>query len=138
LEAKWILILHEQATASIDLETALRIQHILREEMSESTVITIAHRLEAVREADYCVVLAGGRVVEQGPAGEVLMRVHGSGAREGNTWWKGAEMQNFTLGVSFGLDLTADSWTAVASCDQVELREDRFLDYRRKLERRRC
>jgi ABC-type multidrug transport system fused ATPase/permease subunit len=85
LEAKWILILHEQATASIDLETALRIQHILREEMRESTVITIAHRLEAVREADYCVVLAEGRVVEQGPAGEVLMRVHGSGAGEGDT-----------------------------------------------------
>jgi ABC-type multidrug transport system fused ATPase/permease subunit len=66
----------DQATASIDLETALRIQRILREEMKESTVITIAHRLEAVREADSCIVLAEGRVVDQGFVGEVLGRLH--------------------------------------------------------------
>ncbi len=61
-----------QATASIDLATALRMQRLLREEMSQSTVITIAHRLEAVRTADYCLVLAEGRVVGQGTVEEML------------------------------------------------------------------
>ena len=35
--------------------------------MKESTVITIAHRLEAVKDADYFIKLDNGRVVAQGP-----------------------------------------------------------------------
>jgi ABC-type multidrug transport system fused ATPase/permease subunit len=64
----------KQATASIDLETALRIQQILRDEMAESTVITIAHRLEAVRNADEVLVLGEGKVVAFGSVEEVLGR----------------------------------------------------------------
>ncbi|EKD21137.1 ABC transporter [Drepanopeziza brunnea f. sp. 'multigermtubi' MB_m1] len=65
------IVVMDEATASIDRETAMRIQRILREEMRESTVVTIAHRVEAVSAAKYCVVLAKGKVVEEGPAGEV-------------------------------------------------------------------
>ena len=50
------------------METALQIQQILREEMTESTVLTIAHRLEAVKDANYFIRLDKGRVVAQGPA----------------------------------------------------------------------
>ncbi|KAH8599971.1 ABC transporter-like protein [Bisporella sp. PMI_857] len=65
------IVVMDEATASIDFETAGRIQEILREEMKESTVITIAHRVEAVRGADFCVKLGGGRVLEVGKPGEV-------------------------------------------------------------------
>ena len=50
----------------------MQIQQVLHEEMKESTVITIAHRLEAVRGADYCLVLGKGKILEQGPAEEML------------------------------------------------------------------
>lgn len=66
------IIILDEATASIDMETAMQIQQVLHEEMKESTVITIAHRLEAVRGADYCLVLGKGKVLEQGPADEML------------------------------------------------------------------
>lgn len=46
----------------------MQIQQILREEMTESTVITIAHRLEAVKDANYFVRLDKGRIAAQGPA----------------------------------------------------------------------
>lgn len=59
-----------QATASIDMETAMQIQQVLREEMRESTVITIAHRLEAVKDADFFIRLDHGRVIAHGPANE--------------------------------------------------------------------
>ena len=36
--------------------------------MKESTVITIAHRLEAVRDADFFIRLDGGKVIDHGPA----------------------------------------------------------------------
>lgn len=49
------------------METALQVQRILREELTESTVITIAHRLEAVEHADYQLRLDHGRLVSSGP-----------------------------------------------------------------------
>lgn len=58
------VIIFDEATASIDKETALAIQDVLRDELAQSTVITIAHRLDAVRDADYFIRLDGGRVVE--------------------------------------------------------------------------
>lgn len=60
------IVILDEATASIDHESSLEIQQVLREEMRESTVITIAHRLEAIKDADYYVVLDGGRVSRQG------------------------------------------------------------------------
>ncbi|KND86548.1 ATP-dependent bile acid permease [Tolypocladium ophioglossoides CBS 100239] len=62
------LVILDEATASIDRGTAAFVQRILREELSESTVITIAHRLEAVEDATWCLRLDHGRVVECGPA----------------------------------------------------------------------
>lgn len=60
------VVILDEATASIDHETSLEIQAILRDEMRDSTVITVAHRLEAIKDADYYVVLDGGRISEQG------------------------------------------------------------------------
>jgi len=65
------IIIMDEATASIDMETAMRIQEILRAEMNESTVVTIAHRVEAVKGARRCVVLGRGEVLEEGEVGEV-------------------------------------------------------------------
>ena len=66
------VVVLDEATASIDTETAEALQAVLREELRESTIITIAHRLEAVRGADFYVRLEAGRVVAQG---EVTMEV---------------------------------------------------------------
>ncbi|KAI5367131.1 putative AAA+ ATPase domain, ABC transporter type 1, transmembrane domain-containing protein [Septoria linicola] len=66
------IIILDEATASIDRDTAMQIQQVMHEDMKESTVITIAHRLEAVRNADYCIVLGKGKILEQGPAQEML------------------------------------------------------------------
>lgn len=67
------VVILDEATASIDTETAMQIQQVLRDEMKESTVITIAHRLEAVRGADYYIRLDQGRMIAQGhPTGETM------------------------------------------------------------------
>lgn len=66
------IIIMDEATASIDMETAGRIQEILREEMRGSTVITIAHRVEAVRNADFCVELGKGKLLEIGEPGKMV------------------------------------------------------------------
>ncbi|KXJ95711.1 ABC transporter [Microdochium bolleyi] len=61
------IVVLDEATASIDMGTAAAIYDVLREELRHSTVITIAHRLEAVKDVDYFVRLDAGRVVESGP-----------------------------------------------------------------------
>lgn len=71
-QARRHVLISEQATASIDLDTANEIQRVLREEMQQSTVITIAHRLEAVQNADFCIVLDKGRVAEAGNAKDII------------------------------------------------------------------
>jgi ATP-binding cassette subfamily C (CFTR/MRP) protein 1 len=52
------------ATASVDVASDARIQSRLRELCAHSTLITIAHRLETVVDADRVLVLQEGKVVE--------------------------------------------------------------------------
>jgi ABC-type multidrug transport system fused ATPase/permease subunit len=66
------VLIMDEATASIDFETAQRIQSVLRDEMRQSTVITIAHRLEAVNNADYCIVLGKKKLIRAGRAADML------------------------------------------------------------------
>lgn len=58
------VVILDEATASIDKRTAFYIQQVLREELRQSTVITIAHRVEAVRDADFEIVLDKGKAVK--------------------------------------------------------------------------
>ena len=58
-----ILILDE-ATAAIDLETDSLIQRTIRKEFANCTILTIAHRLNTIMDSDRVLVLDKGRVVE--------------------------------------------------------------------------
>ncbi|KAH7973399.1 hypothetical protein HPB49_000667 [Dermacentor silvarum] len=66
-----ILILDE-ATAAVDVETDALIQRTIRELFRESTVITIAHRLNTILDSDRIVVMADGEVIEMGPPNDLL------------------------------------------------------------------
>lgn len=65
------IVIMDEATASIDLDTSTHIQRVLKDELQESTIITIAHRAGAVENADCCVVLSAGRLIKQGKPSEV-------------------------------------------------------------------
>ncbi|MDJ0953833.1 MAG: ABC transporter transmembrane domain-containing protein, partial [Acidimicrobiia bacterium] len=60
-----ILILDE-ATSSLDAESEALVQAALEVLMRGRTTVVIAHRLSTVRQADRLVVLAEGRIIEEG------------------------------------------------------------------------
>ncbi|RVX17087.1 ABC transporter C family member 8 [Vitis vinifera] len=63
LKRNRILVLDE-ATASIDSATDAILQRIIRQEFSNCTVITVAHRVPTVIDSDMVMVLSYGKLVE--------------------------------------------------------------------------
>ena len=68
------IIILDEATASIDPENEHLIQDALTELTRGKTVITIAHRLATVRNADQILVISDGRVAERGTHEELLAK----------------------------------------------------------------
>lgn len=68
-----ILILDE-ATSALDYESEHLVQEALRRLTQGRTVISIAHRLSTVRDADRLIVLRQGELVEEGSYAELVAR----------------------------------------------------------------
>lgn len=87
------IILLDEATASLDVENETLIQSALSRLIKDKTVIVIAHRMRTVAGADKIVVLADGKVAEQGEP-EKLYQQNGIYTRMVNLQ---TESQNWTL-----------------------------------------
>ena len=68
-----ILILDE-ATSSLDSQLEEEIQHSLELLIKSRTTFIISHRLSTIRNADRIIVLAAGRIVEEGRHDDLLQR----------------------------------------------------------------
>mmetsp|Transcript_32309 Transcript_32309/g.111222 ORF Transcript_32309/g.111222 Transcript_32309/m.111222 type:complete len:1482 (-) Transcript_32309:100-4545(-) len=66
------VLLLDEATANIDLETDHKIQAVIRDELDGVTVVTIAHRLRTVVDYHKVLVLGGGKVLEHDTPAKLL------------------------------------------------------------------
>lgn len=67
-----VLVLDE-ATASIDYETDAFVQQMLRTRFTNTTLITVAHRLNTIMDYDVILVMDEGRAAEMGPPIDLLL-----------------------------------------------------------------
>ncbi len=68
------IIILDEATASIDTESEVKIQKALKRLLKGRTSIIIAHRLSTIRDADRIYVLENGRILESGNHEELLKK----------------------------------------------------------------
>ena len=68
------IVLLDEATASLDVENETKVQEALSRLLAGKTVLVIAHRMRTVEAADKIVVLAEGRVAEQGSPSELMAK----------------------------------------------------------------
>lgn len=66
------IVLLDEATASLDVENETKVQGALSRLLAGKTVLVIAHRMRTVEAADKIIVLADGRVAEQGSPTELM------------------------------------------------------------------
>ena len=71
------IVLLDEATASLDVENETKVQGALSRLLAGKTVLVIAHRMRTVEAADKIVVLADGRVAEEGRPAELLAKQSG-------------------------------------------------------------
>jgi ABC-type multidrug transport system fused ATPase/permease subunit len=80
-----VLILDE-ATSSLDVPTERAVQRALRTVLADRTALIIAHRLSTVEIADRVLVLADGRVIEDGRPEDLVAAGDGHFASLHQSW----------------------------------------------------
>ena len=70
------LLIFDDATSALDMETEKKVQKAIRHHRS-LTMMIIAHRISAVRDADEIIILDHGKIIERGTH-ESLMALKGS------------------------------------------------------------
>jgi len=58
------VVVLDEATANIDMVTEQKIQELITSQFTESTVLTIAHRINTIIQSDKVLVLSYGRIKE--------------------------------------------------------------------------
>ena len=59
------IIVLDEATASVDNSTDSAIQAMVKEKLTDCTLISVAHRLHTIMESDKVLILDGGKLVEE-------------------------------------------------------------------------
>ena len=66
------ILIFDEATSALDSQTELDIQNAIQQELTDKTMIIVAHRLSTLRQVDKIIVFEDGQIVETGKFGELI------------------------------------------------------------------
>ncbi|KAK6200636.1 hypothetical protein LQW54_009679 [Pestalotiopsis sp. IQ-011] len=93
LKSRSTILVLDEATSNVDAKTDALMQRIIRDEFARHTILSIAHRLDTIRDSDVVVVLNKGKVVEVGAPDDLLAKTTkategGEVDEDGKPWFK--------------------------------------------------
>ncbi|ORY65443.1 P-loop containing nucleoside triphosphate hydrolase protein, partial [Pseudomassariella vexata] len=74
LEDRSSILLVDEATSNVDAMTDELMQRIIREGFTQHTTITIAHKLDTIRDSNIILIMYKGKVLEVGTPDELLAK----------------------------------------------------------------
>jgi ABC-type multidrug transport system fused ATPase/permease subunit len=66
------IIVLDEATASVDMQTERQIQRAIKNIAGKRTIVAIAHRLSTIKDADQILVIHEGKIVERGKHAQLM------------------------------------------------------------------
>ena len=91
------ILIMDDTTSAVDMETEEHIQQELKKLDGTRTIITIAHRISSVKDADMIVVLDHGKIIERGTHAQLV-------AAHGRYWEIYRKQLGFKTGRSAGFE----------------------------------
>jgi ATP-binding cassette, subfamily B, multidrug efflux pump len=93
------VVLLDDALSAVDTHTEAEILHALRDAVAGRTAIIASHRVSAIRDATWIIVLDEGRIVEQGRHDALIAR--------GGRYWSLLNRQQLEASIEEGGELAA-------------------------------
>ena len=91
------ILIMDDTTSAVDMETEEHIQQELKKLDGTRTIITIAHRISSVKDADMIIVLDHGKIIERGTHAQLV-------AAHGRYWEIYRKQLGFKTGRSAGFE----------------------------------
>ncbi|KAF8071181.1 abcC12 [Scenedesmus sp. PABB004] len=120
------LLMLDEATASVDPETDRLIQAAIRSVFAATTMLTIAHRLNTIMDADRVLVLDQGLLVENGEPHELLQK--SAGIFTGMVDQTGASSATYLKDMARSASFTRTASRSAASAAATRLAAGRLRD----------
>ena len=118
------VLLLDEATAAVDVETDALLQSMIRKNFRDKTVLTIAHRLNTIMDSDRIMVLDAGQIVEFDTPAKLLSKK--DGILYGMVEATGADSSAHLRSIAFGQVTVADSMVALTKSREIARSGDHF------------
>ena len=118
------VLLLDEATAAVDVETDALLQSMIRKNFRDKTVLTIAHRLNTIMDSDRIMVLDAGQIMEFDTPANLLSRK--GGVLHGMVEATGPESSAYLRSIAFGQVSVAESIVALSKSKELSRSNELF------------
>ena len=118
------VLLLDEATAAVDVETDALLQSMIRKNFRDKTVLTIAHRLNTIMDSDRIMVLDAGQIIEFDTPANLLSKK--GGVLHGMVEATGPESSAYLRSIAFGQVSVAESIVALSKSKELSRSNELF------------